>query len=114
VERRAPFFIALGALWLSVPLTALHFWRAWRQLPLQLATHFDARWQPNGWSPREDAVGFAFGVLGFVLLVVTAACALVRSRKPAQAWPLLVLSAGAVGFIAWMVNQLVSRNLLAG
>jgi uncharacterized membrane protein len=114
MERRDPYFTALAALWLPVPLTALHFWRAWSHLPLQLATHFDARWQPNGWSPREEAVGFAFGVLGFVLLVVTAACALVRARKPGQAWPLLVLGAGAVGFISWMLNQLVSRNVLPG
>lgn len=81
-DRRDPYLLGLGALWLSVPWTALHFWLAWDQLPLRMATHFDDKWRANGWSSRADAVTFAFATLGFALVIVTPSCYVTRARKP--------------------------------
>lgn len=111
MEKRDPYLVALAGLWLSVPLTALHFWLAWDRLPLRMATHFDDAWRPNGWSSRGDAVTLAFGMLGFALLVTTPACYLVRARKPGHSWPVLVIAYFAVGLLAWGANAIVSHNV---
>jgi uncharacterized membrane protein len=111
VEKRDPYLFALAALWLPIPQLALRAWLVWDQLPVRMATHFDAQWRANGWSSREDAVTLAFAIVGFALLVVTPACYLVRARKPGHSWPVLVISYLAVGFIAWGANSILSRNL---
>lgn len=111
MERRDPYPVALAALWLTVPWTAVHFWLAWDQLPLRMATHFDGQWRANGWSSRSDAVTFAFAILGFALVIVTPACYVTRVRKASHSWPVLVLTYFVVGFICWGANSIVSRNL---
>jgi uncharacterized membrane protein len=114
MNKRDPYLLALAGLWLTVPLTALHFWLAWDRLPLRMATHFDDHWRANGWSARDDAVTFAFVILGGALVVLTPACWLTRLKKPSHAWPVLVIAYFALGFIAWGANSIVSRNLPPG
>src|SRR5262245_30644496 len=111
MEKRDPYFLALGALWLSVPLTLLHFFLAWYRLPARMATHFDAQWHPNGWSSRADALGFSIAILGFGLVLSTPACYVVRTRKPSHSWPVLAIFALVLGFLCWGANSIVSRNL---
>jgi len=111
MNKRDPYLLLLAALWVFVPLTALHFWLSWDELPVRMATHFDAQWRPNGWSDRGDAFGFAMAILTFPLLIVTPACLWTRLRKPGQAWPVLVIAYVAFGFICWSANSIVSRNL---
>jgi hypothetical protein len=111
MSKRDPYLLVVAALWLSIPLTALHFWSAWDQLPVRMATHFDDQWRANGWSSRDDALWLAFVILGLPLVIVTPACLWVRARKPSQAWPVLVIATIAVVLIAWAANSIVSRNL---
>ena len=42
-------------MWLALPITALNYWRNWDRLPMRMAVHFDANWQPNGYTSREGA-----------------------------------------------------------
>jgi uncharacterized membrane protein len=111
MDKRDPYLFVVAALWLSIPVTALHYWRAWDELPLRVATHFDANWQPNGWSSREGALTLSLGMLGLVLGVLTPTSLLVRARKPGHAWPVVIIGYVTVGILCWASNTIVTRNL---
>ena len=102
-----------GLLWLALPLTALRFWLVWDRLPLRMATHFNANWQPNGWMSREGALEFALGLTAFLLVVFTAILAVVLRQKVADAaaWVLLVFSYVVVGFVFVVNSKVVGYNL---
>lgn len=100
-------------LWLALPLTALRFWMVWDQLPLRMATHFNANWQPNGWMSREVALQFALGLTAFLLFVFTTVLLVVQKQEAADiaAWALLAFSYAVVGFVFVVNSKVVSYNL---
>jgi len=100
-------------LWVALPLTALRFWLVWDRLPLRMATHFNADWQPNGWMSREVALEFALGLTAFLLVVFTAVLILAQRQRVADAasWALLVFSYVVVGFVFVVNSKVVGYNL---
>jgi len=82
---------AVLLMWLALPLSAFQYWRAWDQLPMRMAVHFDVNWQPNGYTSREGALMLGFGIMVVMLLLFTVAGLIVRAQKPAAAWPMLVV-----------------------
>ncbi|MGA8151000.1 MAG: DUF1648 domain-containing protein [Terriglobales bacterium] len=100
-------------LWLALPLTALRFWLVWDQLPLRMATHFNANWQPNGWMSREVALEFALGITVFLLAIFTVILLVVQRQKAADAvvWALLTFSYVVVGFVLAVNSRVVGYNL---
>jgi Protein of unknown function (DUF1648) len=112
MERRLLLTAVLLA-WLALPLTALNFSRAWDHLPQRIAVHFDANWQPNGWTSREGARTLALGTTGFLLLVFTiAAFAVSRSRTSnLSRWMVVVVFYVALGLIYSVNKWIVDRNL---
>jgi len=50
-------------MWLPLVTIALNYWRAWDRLPARMAVHFDANWQPNGYTSREGSLMLALGML---------------------------------------------------
>lgn len=68
-------------LWLVLPLTALRSLLVWKSLPLQMATHFNAANQANGWMSREASLIFILSLMAVVLLPCTLALMRVRERK---------------------------------
>ncbi|MGA9507904.1 MAG: DUF1648 domain-containing protein [Candidatus Sulfotelmatobacter sp.] len=114
MERK--LFLALIALsWVSLPLTALHYARVWNQLPARVAVHFDANWQPNGWTSREGVRMLALGTTTFLLITFTIA-GYTAARKPASRsskWAMLVVFY-VVLVLTYRVNSwIVERNLSA-
>lgn len=109
--NRDPYTLALWAMWLALPTTAINYWRAWDQLPARMAVHFDAQWRPNGWTSREGSLGLALGTMGFLLVLFTVAAYAVRAKKPESAWVMLGVFYLALGGF-WMVsNWMVGRAL---
>ena len=99
-------------LWLALPLTALRFWMIWDRLPLRMATHFNANWQPNGWMSREVAFEFALGITAVLLGVFTIVLLIAQRQKAdVAAWTLLAFSYVVVGFVFVGNSKLVSYNL---
>jgi len=100
-------------MWLALPLTALRFWLVWGQLPLRMATHFDARWQPNGWMPREIAFAFALGITALLLIVFTAMLQVIYRQKSMNAfsWTMLAFSYVMVGFVYTINSKVAGYNL---
>ncbi|MGA2920357.1 MAG: DUF1648 domain-containing protein [Candidatus Sulfotelmatobacter sp.] len=105
---------AIWLAWLALPTTALNYWRAWDRLPMRMAVHFKANWQPNGWTTREGSLLFALGVITFMLVLCTAASYIVRALKPRSSWPVLIAFYVGLGFCWYGSNSIVEYNLHGG
>lgn len=105
--NRAWFKPLVCLMWLSVPISALEYWRAWDQLPLRMAVHFDANWQPNGYTSREGALMLGLGIMGFILVISTVGALIAHALRPSgAAWMLLLVFYVTVGF-CWYGNHLI-------
>jgi Protein of unknown function (DUF1648) len=114
---RKLLFIAVAIAWLALPLTARNYSRAWNRLPVRIAVHFDANWQPNGWTSREGARTLALETTGFLLATFTFA-AFVASRKPMSSlsmWAMIIVFYVALGLVyqvnKWIVDRSISPPL---
>jgi hypothetical protein len=111
--NRKLFLALTGAMWLALPLTALRYWQVWDQLPVRMATHFDAYGRPNGWMSREVSLYFALGISAFLLVIFTV-IAYVAQRLKGPDVPALALLGFfylIVGCIFYVNNSLLAHNL---
>jgi len=51
----------IGLMWVALVSTALNYRNAWDQLPARVAVHFDANWEPNGYTSKQGAVELGLG-----------------------------------------------------
>ena len=98
-------------MWLALPVTALKYWRDWDHLPMRMAVHFDANWQPNGYTSREGALMLGLGIMAVMLLFFTIAALAAHVLKPSAAWPLLISFYVVLGFLWFGNNSIVEWNL---
>jgi Protein of unknown function (DUF1648) len=109
-------------MWLALPISAFKYWRAWDQLPVRMAVHFDANWQPNGYTSREGALMLGLSIMGVMLLLFTVAGLIVGAQKPSASWSMLVGFNVVLGFlwfgnhsiVEWNLNPLPSHSELMG
>jgi hypothetical protein len=97
-------------LWLALPLTGLQYWLVWDQLPVSLATHFDAAGRPNGWMTRQTALLFPLGMTLFLLIIFTAVLGRVR-KSEAGAWAVLGMGYVVLGVVCWGNHAVINYNL---
>ena len=99
-------------LWLALPLVALDYWQVWDKLPAQMATHFNAANQPNGWMTPEASLRLVL-LMTAVMLTVFSALLWVASRKAVNAgsWALLGLFYAVVGMLVGVNHSILSFNL---
>ena len=83
----------------------------WDRLPMRMAVHFDANWQPNGYTSREGALMLGLGIMVFMLVVFTIGVLIAHALKPAAAWPLLMVFYVALGFVWFGNHSIVEWNL---
>jgi hypothetical protein len=107
------YTLATWLIWLVLPITTLSYWRVWDQLPMRMAVHFDANWQPNGWTSREGALYLGLGIMAFLLVLFTVAALIARAMKPSASWPILVASYVVLGFCWFGNHAIVNFNLNA-
>jgi hypothetical protein len=104
---------AIWMMWLALPITALSYWRAWDQLPTRMAVHFDANWQPNGYTSREGALMLGLGIMAFLLVIFTVGGFILRAAQSSPAWPMLALFYLVLGITWYGNNRIVEFNLNA-
>ena len=98
-------------MWLALPTTGLDYWLAWDRLPHRMAVHFDANFQPNGYTSREGALKLGLGIMGFILIVSTIVALVAQALKPSAAWPVLVISYVVLGFVTYGNYSILKFNL---
>jgi hypothetical protein len=110
--NRTAFRVFTLLLWLALPLVALEYWRVWDQLPAQMAAHFNAANQPNGWMTPGSSLRFVL-LMTAVMLTVFSVLLWVASRKAVNAgsWALLGLFYAAVGMLVSVNHSILSFNL---
>ena len=109
--KRDGYTLATWLMWLALPLTALTYWRVWDRLPMRMAVHFDANWQPNGWTSRQGALSLGLGIMAFILLLFTVAAYAMRANKPSSGWPLMVAFYLILVALCLVNNWIAERNL---
>jgi Protein of unknown function (DUF1648) len=114
MERKL-FQTAIVLAWLSLPLTALKYSSAWDRLPMRIAVHFDANWQPNGWTSREGARLLALGTTAFLLTIFTIAgyATAHMSASALSRWSMLTVFYVVLGLVYHVNSWIVDRNLSA-
>ena len=105
---RSAYKPLLLLMWLALVTSALNYWRAWNQLPARMAVHFDANFEPNGYTSREGAAELGLGIMAVLLLLFTIAGLIAHQMKPTAAWPMLVVFYVVVG-ILWYGNYSILR-----
>ena len=98
-------------MWLALPVTALSYLRVWDRLPARVAVHFDANWQPNGWTSRAGALWLGLGIIAFMLVVFTVAACAVRVNRPNAAWPVMIVFYLILTGLCLVNNWIALRNL---
>ncbi len=111
--KRDWYTLATWLMWLVLPMSALNYSTAWDQLPARMAVHFDANWQPNGYTSREGAVMLGLGIMAVMLVLFTVAALIARALKPSASWPVLVVSYVVLGFCWFGNHSIVNFNLRA-
>ncbi len=101
----------VALMWLVLPITAFNYWRAWDHLPVRMAVHFDANWQPNGYTSRVGALELGLGIMVVMLVLFTVGSLIAHATKPSAAWPLLVVFYVVLGFLWFGNNSIVEWNL---
>jgi len=111
--NRRTFLFLTWLSWIALPLIALRYWQVWDQLPLRMATHFNASGQPNGWMTRDVALWFALGITAFLLIVFTVVLLVLHSTKKADAasWAALAFFYFVLGFTFYGNNLVLAYNL---
>ena len=109
--NRSSYTTAIWLMWLALPITALNYWRAWDQLPARMAVHFDANWQPNGYTSREGALMLGLGILAFLLVIFTVGAFILRAYRSSPAWPMLAVFYVVLGFSSYGNYSIVRFNL---
>ena len=99
--------------WLGLPLIALRYWMVWGQLPVRMATHFNAMNQPNGWMSRESSFYFIAGLyLGLVTLFTVIIMVIHKVQAPhAAAWAVLGLFYVILGVLYYGNESVLAYNL---
>lgn len=104
----AAYKFAVLLMWVALPISAWEYQSAWSDLPLRMAVHFDAKWQPNGYTSREGALYLGLGILVVMLLLFTLATLIIHAMKPPAAWPALLIAYVVVGF-CWYGNHAIVK-----
>jgi uncharacterized membrane protein len=100
-------------MWVALPATACMYWAAWDRLPARMAVHFDANWQPNGYTSRDGAVQLGLGILVVMLVIFTVATLIVDTLKPQAFWPAIVIAYFVLGVCSYGNYSIVKFNLQA-
>jgi hypothetical protein len=110
--QRRIFQLATVFLWLSLPLVATQYTQVWSQLPVRVATHFNAAGEANGWMTRGEAVNFGVGFVAFLLVIFTALLLYnARNRVDAFSWAALGFCALVLGIMVEINRGIVNYNL---
>lgn len=78
---------------------------------MRMAVHFNANWQPNGYTSRQGSLTAALAMLAFMQVTFTLSFFIVRAQKPSAAWPMLGFFYLFLGFFSYVNNWILEFNL---
>lgn len=100
-------------MWAMLAVSALNYWMVWDRLPARMAVHFDANFQPNGYTSKEGAVELGLGIMAVMLVILTVAGLTAHAVRPKSAWAVLVIAYIVLGFLWYGNHSIIKFNLNA-
>ena len=100
-------------LWLAPVAMGIRYAQVWNQLPLRMASHFDAAGRVNGWMPRDAVRYFDLGLLVFLAAVFTVVLLLVLTRYDLAklSWALLIVLHAEIWALVNTLSSTLAYNL---
>lgn len=110
---RSTYKTLAALLWLAPVAICIRYWQLWDQLPLRVATHFNAQGRANGWMSREVSVYFSAGFLAFLAAVFFVVLLVIEKKYPESKlpWALLGFFHAEAWTFVYLQNSLLEYNL---
>jgi hypothetical protein len=108
------WYRALAALlWLAPIAVLVRYWQLWDQLPLRMATHFNAAGRPNGWMTREMSLYWSAGFLAFMVATFFGVARVVERKYPESklSWVLLAFFHAEAWTCVYLMDSLIKYSL---
>ena len=105
------FLMAIGLMWVALPLTLRMYWEAWDSLPARMAVHFDLQFRPNGYASKQVATAFGIGMLTFILATFTFTGLMVENAKKDGIWLFVAIAYAIVTLMTWVNWFIIKSNL---
>jgi hypothetical protein len=100
-------------LWLAPAAIGFRYWQLWDQLPVRVASHFDAAGRANGWMTRDMSLQFTVGFMVFLATVFSVVLYVIQQKYELSklAWTLLAFFHVEIWTAAYMLNSILDYNL---
>lgn len=100
-------------LWLAPMAVLVRYRQLWDQLPLRMATHFNAAGRPNGWMSRELSVYWSAGFVAFMVAIFFAVLMVVDQKYPETklSWALLAFFHAEAWTFVYLMDSLIEYSL---
>lgn len=100
-------------LWLAPVAMGIRYAQVWNQLPLRMASHFDAAGRANGWMSRDAALYFDLGLLVFLAGVFTVVLFLVLTKYDLVklSWALLIVLHAEIWALVHTLGSTLDYNI---
>jgi hypothetical protein len=111
--NRTSYKALAALLWLAPVTVLLRYRQLWDQLPLRMATHFNAAGRPNGWMTREMSMYWSAGFVAFTVAIFFVALIIVAQKYPETklSWVLLAFFHAEAWTFVYLMDSLIAYNL---
>jgi hypothetical protein len=111
--NRTLYKTLIALLWLAPLAIAIRYWQVWDQLPVRMASHFDAAGRANGWMTRETSLIFTVGFLAFLAAAFSIGLFVVQKKYELTrfAWALLAFFHLLLWTVVYSLNITLNYNL---
>ena len=110
---RAWYKILAALLWLAPVAIAVRYRQLWDQLPMRMATHFDAAGHPNGWMTREVSLYWSAGFVALMAAIFFVILFVVERKYGLTklSWTLLAFFHAEIWTLVYLMNSMTEFNL---
>jgi Protein of unknown function (DUF1648) len=100
-------------LWLAPLVICIRYWQLWDQLPMRMATHFNAAGHANGWMTREVSLYRSAGFLALMAGIFFTVLFVLAAKYPPTklSWTLLAFFFAETSAFLYLQNSLLEFNL---
>jgi hypothetical protein len=100
-------------LWFAPVEIYFRYRQVWNQLPMRMATHFDASGRANGWMTREMSLYWSAGFLALMAAIFFVVLFVIQGKYELTklSWTLLAFFHAEIWTFTYLMNSLLNYNL---
>jgi hypothetical protein len=111
--NRTLYKILSALLWLAPVVNYLRYREVWDQLPMRMATHFNATGSANGWMTREMSMDWSVGFLALMAAIFFVVLLVIQGKYELTklSWTLLFFFHAEIWTFTYLMDSLLNYNL---